>query len=125
MDGEWLPLVVEVTGLPQDPAFHVAKCTAEVTGSSGEYWNEWNWGGRAWEPQGCSTELGIAEQSHITHSRAMHNEVLPCPTSSPLGSVTYRTAAVKMHADDAQISLNVLLLATTSCGRGGECNSYL
>ncbi|XP_052525692.1 probable inactive peptidyl-prolyl cis-trans isomerase-like 6 isoform X3 [Tympanuchus pallidicinctus] len=30
MDGEWLPLVVEVTGLLQDPAFHVAKCAAEA-----------------------------------------------------------------------------------------------
>ncbi|XP_040524582.1 probable inactive peptidyl-prolyl cis-trans isomerase-like 6 isoform X16 [Gallus gallus] len=32
MDGEWLPAVVEVTGLLQDPAFHVAKCAAEVPG---------------------------------------------------------------------------------------------
>uniref|UniRef100_A0A8C9FWJ6 Peptidyl-prolyl cis-trans isomerase n=1 Tax=Pavo cristatus TaxID=9049 RepID=A0A8C9FWJ6_PAVCR len=30
MDGEWLPAVVEVTGLLQDPAFHVAKCAAEA-----------------------------------------------------------------------------------------------
>ncbi|XP_072189040.1 probable inactive peptidyl-prolyl cis-trans isomerase-like 6 isoform X1 [Excalfactoria chinensis] len=30
MDGEWLPVVVEVTGLLRDPAFHVAKCTAEA-----------------------------------------------------------------------------------------------
>ncbi|XP_031467221.1 probable inactive peptidyl-prolyl cis-trans isomerase-like 6 isoform X3 [Phasianus colchicus] len=30
MDGEWLPMVVEVTGLLQDTAFHVAKCTAEA-----------------------------------------------------------------------------------------------
>ncbi|OXB67984.1 hypothetical protein ASZ78_006620 [Callipepla squamata] len=30
MDCERLPVVVEVTGLLQDPAFHVAKCTAEA-----------------------------------------------------------------------------------------------
>lgn len=32
-------------------------------------------------------------------SRAVYSEVLPCPTSSSLGSVTYRTAAVEMHAE--------------------------
>lgn len=99
MDGEWLPAVVEVTGLLQDPAFHVAKCAAEVTGSRGECWNEWKWGGRALEPQGCSTEPGIAGQSYTTRSRAVYSEVLPCPTSSSLGSVTYRTAAVEMPAE--------------------------
>ncbi|XP_046771135.1 probable inactive peptidyl-prolyl cis-trans isomerase-like 6 isoform X12 [Gallus gallus] len=36
MDGEWLPAVVEVTGLLQDPAFHVAKCAAEEL--RGEVW---------------------------------------------------------------------------------------
>ncbi|XP_015714288.1 probable inactive peptidyl-prolyl cis-trans isomerase-like 6 isoform X2 [Coturnix japonica] len=30
MDGECLPVVVEVTGLLREPAFHVAKCTAEA-----------------------------------------------------------------------------------------------
>ncbi|NXC44709.1 PPIL6 protein, partial [Penelope pileata] len=30
MDGEQLPLVVEVAGLLQDPSFHVAKCAAEA-----------------------------------------------------------------------------------------------